>query len=223
MSKFSIGVKYINCNHPHHRDGLVNRNLKLGKDGLYNLVKDDEQDDEDVKSKRSLHTCMSKHEYYEKRPIGKYTMKNGEDVNFEHMCLADWLSEFDHFITKKYPQCEEMPDKKMGYFAKRPQPAILRYYLRYDDEVELARGLCILFHPFTNEMDCIHKNDPIELYNKNKEKIETNRKKYEHGSKINELIKKIEKEREGKPEESEDEEDYVDEDTTTEEDRQVSA
>ena len=191
MSKFSIKVKYINCSHPHHRDGLVNRNLQLGKDCFYNLVCDDDEDDEDANSTRAFH--MSKHEYYEKRPHGKYTMKDSEEVDFELMCLADWLSEFDHFTTKKYPRCEEMPEKKMGYFVKRQEPTVLRYYLRYDDEVEFARGLCVLFYPFRDEMRDVHNHDPLQLYNHHKDMIETNRKKYEHKSKINELIKSIDK------------------------------
>ncbi len=219
MSKFSIKVKYINCSHPHHRDGLVNRNLQLGKDCFYNLVCDDDEDDEDANSTRAFH--MSKHEYYEKRPHGKYTMKDSEEVDFELMCLADWLSEFDHFTTKKYPRCEEMPEKKMGYFVKRQEPTVLRYYLRYDDEVEFARGLCVLFYPFRDEMRDVHNHDPLQLYNNHKDMIETNRKKYEHKSKINELIKSIDKEKEEKMEETDDEEDYIDEDTSTEQEREI--
>jgi hypothetical protein len=84
MSKFSIGVKYINCNYPHQRDGLVNRNLQFRNESLYNLVCDDE--DDDVKRKKAFH--MSKHEYYENRPHKKYTTTHGEEINFEHMCLA---------------------------------------------------------------------------------------------------------------------------------------
>ena len=60
MSKFSVGVKYTNCNHPRERDGSVNKNLQLGKNCLYNLVCDD--DDEEKKETRAFHT--SKHEYY---------------------------------------------------------------------------------------------------------------------------------------------------------------
>ena len=94
-----------------------------------------------------------------------------------------------------------MPDKKMGYFVKRQEPAVLRYYLRYDDEVELARGLCVLFYPFRNEMNDVHSHDPLQLYNETKNTIEAKRKKYEHKSKINELIRNIEKGNESKAEE----------------------
>lgn len=108
----------------------------------------------------------------------------------------------------------------MGYFVKRQEPAVLRYYLRYDDEVELARGLCVLFYPFRNEMNDVHSHDPLQLYNENKNTIEAKRKKYKHKSKINELIRNIEKGNESKAEGT-DNEDYIDEDTTTEDERQM--
>ena len=90
MLKIGIGVKYINCNHPQERVGLVNKNRQLGKDCSYNLVCNDEDNDEEKKDTRAFH--MSKHKYYEKRPHGI--------VDFENMCLADWLSEFDYFTKK---------------------------------------------------------------------------------------------------------------------------
>ena len=65
----------------------------------------------------------------------------------------------------------------MGYFAKRREPAVLRYYFRYHHEVELARGVCVLFYPFRNEMCDVHNHDPLELYNKNRDIIGKKQKK----------------------------------------------
>jgi predicted ATPase len=68
----------------------------------------------------------------------------------------------------------------------------------------------------------VHNHDPLQLYNHHKDMMETNRKKYEHKSKINELIKNIDKEKEEKMEETDDdEEDYIDEDTSTEQEREI--
>lgn len=94
MSKFSVAVKYINTNHPGHRDELVVNNLKIGKDGVFFKEEDWASEDEDTDSKRKKRVFhYSKHEYYECRPIGTdYVMKTGKEVgvDFDNMCPADW-------------------------------------------------------------------------------------------------------------------------------------
>ena len=72
-----------------------------------------------------------------------------------------------------------MRTEKHGWMTKRTERAVLRYYLPFEDEVEMARGLCILFLPFKNEMIDIHNKDPIKLLAKNHEIINNNRMKFE--------------------------------------------
>ena len=50
-----------------------------------------------------------------------------------------------------------------GYIRKRSETAVLRYYLSYNNDEDLARGLLILFKPFKNEMVEIHQKDVKEL------------------------------------------------------------
>ena len=45
----------------------------------------------------------------------------------------------------------------------RKKMAVLRYYLNYNNDEDLARGLLILFKPFRNEMDEIHRQNVKEL------------------------------------------------------------
>jgi len=198
MCKFSVRVKYINVSHPDHRDGLLRRDV-------------DDLDDDDANI-----FYPSPHQYYEKRKKNKSISIEGKPVLLANICLADWLSYCDYFPsgTAKYSEFELQDD--MGMFKLRTECAVLRYYLPVDDEMELARALCILFLPFNNEMENIHKKDPIAVLAKNANTIQINREKYEKNKHINDMIKRIEKDREKQMEyESDDEGDDFDEDETT--------
>ena len=152
MSKFSRKVKFINTNHPEKRDGLVRENYE------------DLEDNEAV-----FH--LSVHQYYEQRPF------NGNDgVDWESMCLAEIESNYER---RNKPSSTTVPLlNNLGYLQRRLRPAVLRYYLRYDEPEDLARGLLILFHPFRNELIDLHSNNVLELFDDNQEAIETRRMEY---------------------------------------------
>ena len=216
MSKFSVAVKYINTNHPDHRDGLIVNSLKINKIFFKGDIDQDlESQQEGTKSeanKRVFH--YSKHEYYECRPTGTdNVIKNGEHVDFGNLCLAYWLADFDHYTSRISPSCKQMGKMGMGFFKKRSESAVLRYYFNYEQEDQLARALCILFMPFRNEKKDIHDQDPVEVYNMNADIIEEHRQRFEHKSNIDHLIQKIIKEgEEGLQENSDDDlEEYVEE------------
>ena len=56
-----------------------------------------------------------------------------------------------------------------GYISKRKKKCVIRYFLKYENEEEYFRALCILFLPFRNERQDIHKKDVRDLYHENKE------------------------------------------------------
>ena len=88
----------------------------------------------------------------------------------------------------------------------------MRYYMRYDDDIETARALCVLFYPFKNEMIDIHGKNPETLVAENSDLINTNREKFEKNQYIFDLIKEME----NKPSEDYDEEEESTELETTE-------
>ena len=80
--------------------------------------------------------------------------------------------------------------------------------------------LCILFLPFRNEKSDIHSGDVEFLYNENKEMIEDRRSKFEKHSAMVDMIREVEKNQEASDslEETDEEENiYIDEETTTKE------
>ena len=79
----------------------------------------------------------------------------------------------------------------------------------------MARGLCILFLPFENEVKDIHNKDPRKLLAANTEVINSNRKMFEKNNLINELISQLESEREdGEESDDEGDDDENEEETT---------
>ena len=50
-----------------------------------------------------------------------------------------------------------------GFIRKRLESAVLRYYINYDNDEDMARSLLILFLPFRSEMEEIHNQDVKEL------------------------------------------------------------
>ena len=195
MSKFSIRVKYLNTSKPEKRDGLLRQDLE-------NLDPDEPA------------FYPSPHQYYERLPEKWYIKNDTIEVRRSEICLAEWWSDYDHHPTGEPTGVDAIFMKgKKGWFKHRPERAVLRYYLPFDDEVELARGLCILFLPFENEVRDIHNKDPIKLLADNHEIIDRNRRKFEKNNLINELIKNLEREQE-EEEESDDETDDLEEETT---------
>ena len=177
MTKFSIVVKYLNTSHPNHRDGLLRQNLE------------DLEDNEQV-----FH--LSPHQHYENRSTGWSEIIDGKEVYFngdeEEMCLAHWWSHYTHHTSGKPPKKAIPMNNNKGYFIKRGVRAVLRYYLSYDDETALARGLLILFLPFRNELEDIHQKDPLKLLAENKDVVDKNRNIFEKNNLIGDMIKQIE-------------------------------
>ena len=180
MSKFSTKVKYINTNHPHQREGLVKANYEELPDG------------ESV-----FH--MSPHQYYEMRPI-----ENVDGINFEEMCLADFVANFEIRKTETKNSIPLLDNT--GFIVPRSKSAVLRYYLNFDEPEDLARGLLILFYPFRDEFLDIHDKDVMEILHDNSASIEEKRKVYEKNINLVDLIQEIETMHEEKNAEGEDEE-----------------
>ena len=105
---------------------------------------------------------------------------------------------------------------KLTFFLSLGQRAVLRYYLRYDDDVETARALCILFLPFWNEIKDIHEKDVCKLVAINSELINENRAKFESNNFVTDMIEQMEKNNEEEAEEERDDEDEDLEFETTE-------
>ena len=195
MVKFSVKVKYLNTSAPNHRDGLLRRNLE-------------ELSDEDSIFYPSVH------QYYERRPDVWTDKVNRqlEEVDGMDLCLADWYSRYDYSASGKAPKAGiAFEGSAGGWFRRRGQRAVLRYFLRQEDETELARGLCILFLPFRNEMMDIHEKDPRDLLAEHGDVINANRSKFESNNLVSEMIERLEREREKGDKESDDEDDDDDE------------
>jgi hypothetical protein len=92
--------------------------------------------------------------------------------------------------------------------------AVLRYYLSYDNDEDLARGLLILFLPFRNEMEEIHLKDVIKLLGEKRKVVEEKQKYFEKYKVMTDLINQIHKQQE-KKDEPDDEQDEPEENETT--------
>ena len=134
------------------------------------------------------------------------------------MSLADFCSNYDVVYSSGNRRNVIKLQNKKGYIAKRGSACVIRYFLKYTNEEEMYRALCILFLPFRNEMQEIHSKDVKALYLKNEDQIEEMRNKYEKHRGMVELIKKIEEGREKNDDDEEDEDqepdDYINDETT---------
>ena len=171
MSKFSTKVKYLNTNHPNFRDGLLKGNI-----------------DELSENESVFH--LSPHQYYEKRPFDDSL----DSLYWEEMTLAEFWANYEVYQKKTIPinSSSQPLLGNSGLIYKRKEPAVLRYYLNYDDPEDLARGLLILFYPFRDEFEDIHEKDVLELLNENKALIEDKRKMFEMNINLVGLIEEIE-------------------------------
>ena len=167
MTKSSIRVKYLSTIHPHFRDGLIKGNIQ-------NLDKEES----------IFH--MSPHQYYEKRPTNctpgiNYKEDEKLDGYWENLTLAEFWANYDiHYgVNEKdrFGNFKYIPlENNKGLIKRRDEKCILRYYLTYDNDEDLARGLLILFHPYRNELTEIHENNVTEIYLSHKKEIERKRK-----------------------------------------------
>ena len=185
---------------------FISTNHPIKRDGLLRENWQEIEDGEPI-----LH--LSQHQYYELRP-----------QELSDLCLADFIANYEVGQREKSNGIQLTNNK--GYIYPRGKPAVLRYFINYDEPEEFARGLLILFYPFNNEMADIHDQDVMELLDENKDMIEEKRKSYEKNVNLVSLIKEIEKIQEEKGGESNDENEEEEEDiaeddefeTTSEED-----
>ena len=94
---------------------------------------------------------------------------------------------------------------------------MLRYYLNYGNDEDLARGLLILFYPFRNEKEDIHSQDVEKLLSENSKIIEEKRKKFEKYKVMTDLISSIQSQQNEEDKNQEDEAAQDIEATTTDE------
>ena len=198
MTKSSIKVKYISSIHPHFRDGLLKGDI------------DHLSDSESI-----FHT--SPHQYYENRPkssadiMVKYDDEEVKKDYWDNMSVTDFWSDYEIVYDKsaksttKVTRIQTLLNGK-GFIRKRAEPAVLRYYINYDNDEDMARSLLILFLPFRNEMEDIHNQDVKSLLKKKGDIVEEKRKRFEKYKVMSDLISNIQKE-EARNVESEDEDD----------------
>ena len=201
MSKFSTRVKFIATLHPNYRDGLLKSNIE------------DLDENEPIFHK-------SIHQYYELRPSNE----NDDSEDWDEMTLAEFVANYEVVVnpsSRDRSNLIELEDEA-GYIHKRTEAAVLRYYLKYEEPSEFARGLLILFYPFRDEYKDIHDKDVLDLVDKNKEFIEEKRHIFEKNQNLISLIEEIQKINQEKEDENEEEEEenagQFGDETTTEKD-----
>ena len=208
MTKSSVTVKYVSTIHPHYRDGLLKGHIE------------DLEDDETI-----FH--MSPHQYYENRPKKciegiRYKDDELEEDYWTNLTLAEFWSSYDIVYGENKKDKEGkliyIPlENKKGLIKRRNQKCVLRYYLNYVNDEDLARGLLILFHPFENEMTDIHSKNVADLYKTHEENIEEKRRMFEKHKVITEMINLLQKENDMVDDDDNDQnyDDFIDEETTT--------
>ena len=101
MTKFSEKVKFINTNHPNHREGLIKANT-----------------DELEEGESIFHNSL--HDYYQSRP------KNTDDCNWDGMTIAEFAANFEIFGTRPSSKNCIKLQNKMGYLIKRRKECVIR-------------------------------------------------------------------------------------------------
>ena len=185
MTKSSVKVKYLSTVHPHFRDGLLRGNIDALKD------------DESIFHK-------SAHEYYENRPDKSlyqdkihYDAEELDEHYWTNLCLAEFWAKYEIVYGKisqgsKKGKTKIIPLKNnMGYIRRRSEMAVLRYYLTYQNDEDLARGLLILFLPFRDEMNEIHTKDVKQLLFESNAIVERKRSIFEKYKPMADLISTI--------------------------------
>ena len=198
MSKFSSVVRFINTNHPDRRDGLLRADV-------------DTLDENESVFHNSLH------DYYQDRPF----TSNIDEIDWNNLTLAKFVASYNIVYTKSSSKEDNVRITKLrnnrGYISRRKTDCVIRYFLKYENDEEFYRALCILFFPFRDERKEIHSKNVQELYEENMDAIERERRKFEKHRGMVELIKDLEKQKESTAdiEENEDKENLYVEDETT--------
>jgi hypothetical protein len=170
MTKSSVVVKFLSTVHPHFRDGLLKSDIENLEDG-----------------ESIFHN--SPHKYYESRVLECIEGITYEDDELEpgywkNLTISEFWSDYDIVYGPK--NVDKSENKKhiplqngVGYIKRRSERCILRYYLNYDNEEDLKRGLLTLFSPFICEMEDIHEKNIDELYSEFEEIIQRKRAIFE--------------------------------------------
>ena len=110
-----------------------------------------------------------------------------------------------------------------GFIRKRSETAVLRYYLNYNNDEDLARGLLILFMPFRDEMEEIHRQNVKELLAASEALISEKRNMFEKYKVMTDLIANIQKDEldKNENEKNSDEEEDAFEDMETTDERDI--
>ena len=141
------------------------------------------------------------------------------------LTLAEFWSKYEIVYCKSWVPKEGKKttlislQNDKGFIRRRREPAILRYYLNFGNDEDLARGLLILFKDFRNEMDEIHRCDVKALLAEHSETIAEKRAKFEKYQTMLDLISSIQSKIEkDENEEGQNEEEAEDIESTTLED-----
>ena len=147
---------------------------------------------------------MRPHQYYEARPLKsidqdkiKYTNEEMQDDYWDKMCLAEFWSNYEVAYksnsnpNRRYKTAIIPLNNSKGFIRRRSEMAVVRYYLNYTNDEDLARGLLILFFPFRNEMVDIHQKDVKLLLEQSRSMIEEKRNIFEKYKGMTELVSSI--------------------------------
>ena len=185
MTRSSVKVKFLSTIHPNFRDGLLKGNIENLSEG-----------------ESIFHN--SPHSYYESRPERSdesdvvYDSEELENNYWHNLSLAEFWSTYEVIYDKnakkkckgKKTKIQTLKNNK-GYIRKRGERAVLRYYLNYNNDEDLARGLLVLFMPFRHEMSEIHKTDVKSLLKENSDIIQEKRMLFEKFKVMTDLISSI--------------------------------
>ena len=169
----------------------------------------------------------SPHEYYEDRPEESnesnviYDKEELVEVYWTNLALTEFWSKYEVVYTKSNKTKKGKKTKVMslqngkGFIRRRLKQAVLRYYLNYNNDEDLARGLLILFKPFRNEREDIHRHDVKELLDKNLTIIQDKRKTFEKYQTMLDLISKFKAQKDNEDDAEVDKEEELEETETT--------
>ena len=149
-----------------------------------------------------------------------YDEEEKKEGYWDDLDLSEFWSKYEIVYNKDAKKNRKKKKTKIislnngSFIRRRLVKAVLRYYLNYDNDEDLARGLLILFKPFRNEMNEIHRQDVKQLLFDNRYLIENKRNLFEKYKLMTELISSIQSEIDKSSEEKvEDEEGTGDKET----------
>ncbi len=225
MVKSSVKVKYINTSHPNKRDGLLKnvQNVEENESPFHNNPFT-YYENRPLESIEGEYEAWNPHLFLEKDASEKAqrcaTMEAFHIESWDDMCLADFWSCYDLVygneknVTLETVKRRNIQDN-LETVRLRGRRAVLRYYLKFEDEETLKRALLILFLPFRNELKELHQKDILKLFADNESKITKNRLKFEKMVGLAKLLADIEQER-GDTDGNDEESDENFEETTSE-------